>query len=605
MQAAIDITKAPRAKALPVEQIAAKFEPKMKVVLLRSFAALKDVMSAAKLSRAIEDRGVVAVYDLLDLVPAKTQAELMPVLQEAFQEGGRLIADLPKGAINESFSFNMLNSKTAERLRTYSFNLIKQVSDGTIKGIRESLRLSNIAGLNPRHTARQFRSDLGLTAKQVNAVDNYRKHLENLDRDALRRKLRDRRFDGTINRAIEEGNPLKPAQIDKLVGRYRERYIKYRSEVIARTESMRAVELANHESLAQAAEEGAVSDKLRRFWVFTRGERTRAAHKAIPRMNPNGVKVNERFVTPLGQLMYPRDPAGSAQNTVQCRCTVTYRMVSDINAKPPVSSKPAVKPDQPKEKPKRAPKPKVVGIKREWKEQSSPSEKKLNNAWKHVWGDRSAKFKTEGYVTSQDKKDLLDKFNFIGRDIHRMLEENPGLRGLKSPTGKTPPFSGLVFHNLKNLPSSKDPSRKGANGNYMHVSRVINIAGRQGNVNREGRLPILGKWSVSSANNDIRATVRHEFGHSLHSDGKVITKMEKKAKLRQSFEYIWGEVFEGRTKKEISGMISRYSLTNNREAFAECFAAFTDARYQDAPGYMLPGPLHDYFTKLLGSKKKV
>ena len=54
---------------------------------------------------------------------------------------------------------------------------------------------------------------------------------------ALTYDLRDHRFDATIRRAQREVVPLSQDRIEKMLGRYRERFIKYRAEVIARTES--------------------------------------------------------------------------------------------------------------------------------------------------------------------------------------------------------------------------------------------------------------------------------------------------------------------------------------------------------------------------------
>lgn len=67
---------------------------------------------------------------------------------------------------------------------------------------------------------------------------------------------------------------------------------------------------------AQAA--GVLPSNQRRFWVTARDERVRAAHRAVPIMNPNGVALGEPFKTPLGNAMHPPLEWG-------CRCRVYLR----------------------------------------------------------------------------------------------------------------------------------------------------------------------------------------------------------------------------------------------------------------------------------------
>jgi hypothetical protein len=86
--------------------------------------------------------------------------------------------------------------------------------------------------------------------------------------------------------------------------------------------------------------------RLRRFWVKTNDSRTRDAHRAVPDMNPEGVGMDEPYRTPLGPLMFPRDPNGSGANTIQCRCAERYALA---DAPAPASGtrarrKPAPKP---------------------------------------------------------------------------------------------------------------------------------------------------------------------------------------------------------------------------------------------------------------------
>ena len=104
--------------------------------------------------------------------------------------------------------------------------------------------------------------------------------------------------------------------------------------MIARTESMTAISVGQEEAIRQGVNSGAIQTvnrdgrELRGFWVATHDGRTRHAHLAIPGMNPKGVPVGVAFKTPLGPMMMPRDPDGTAANTIQCRCRKRWRWVA-------------------------------------------------------------------------------------------------------------------------------------------------------------------------------------------------------------------------------------------------------------------------------------
>ena len=54
----------------------------------------------------------------------------------------------------------------------------------------------------------------------------------------------------------------------------------------------------------------------------------RNSHLQIPGLNESGRGQNEKFITPLGPLLYPADPDGTAANVINCRCAVFARIVS-------------------------------------------------------------------------------------------------------------------------------------------------------------------------------------------------------------------------------------------------------------------------------------
>jgi len=249
---------------------------------------------------------------------------IVPELNAAIAESGRLsIGLLPAGALAAPFAFDILDPSVAPALSAHNAALVAEIGASTREAVVQNIYANIVAGNNPRKMARDFRDTLGLTSRQERAIRNYRRHLEEGSREALRASLRDRRFDSTVRRLID-GKKVDPVKVDAMVNAYRKRYIKYRSEVIARTEALRAMSMGEFESMKQADDKGKIDPEVRRFWQYRKDERTRAEHRQIPSMNPGGVRIQEAFQTPLGPLLYPRDPRGSAANVIQCRCILTY-----------------------------------------------------------------------------------------------------------------------------------------------------------------------------------------------------------------------------------------------------------------------------------------
>jgi hypothetical protein len=91
-------------------------------------------------------------------------------------------------------------------------------------------------------------------------------------------------------------------------------YSQNRAQVVARTELSAC---QNGGSLAAARLVG-VSTKQ---WLATGDNRTRPTHRDA---DGQQVPINEKFYVGVDLLDYPGDPAGSAAEIIQCRCTVTY-----------------------------------------------------------------------------------------------------------------------------------------------------------------------------------------------------------------------------------------------------------------------------------------
>lgn len=288
--------------------------------------------------KTIRDSNTLAQIEQLLLIGQETEALILSetaALQlgrlwgETFTLAADQTAKLVSDALNLTVNYDVVNERALAEMRRNQLRLIRQFTDKQRFATREALQDGIRRGINPRDMAREFRASIGLTDKQVRAVNNYRRMLGELDSTALRRKLRDGRFDRTVSRAIRDGKPLSRQQIDTMVGRYRERYIKYRSEVIARTESLRAVHAGTDEMYQQAFDSGTLRpDALVRVWDTSKDNRVRASHRAMDRQQR---LVGQPFETGLGNLMrFPGDPEAPPADSVNDRCAVTTRYKEDV-----------------------------------------------------------------------------------------------------------------------------------------------------------------------------------------------------------------------------------------------------------------------------------
>jgi hypothetical protein len=180
-------------------------------------------------------------------------------------------------------------------------------------------------GLAPIEQARELKRSIGLTQHQAQSVVNFRRQLERRSPAALQRQLRDRRYDSTLTRAIREDRPLTAAQIERQVDRYRERWIQYRAQTIAITESSAAASAADEELWRQAIESGEIgADELVNTWRTSGRANRRDSHIAMEgQQRPIGVP----FTSGDGNaLRFPGDPLAPASDRIRCYCVVSREL---------------------------------------------------------------------------------------------------------------------------------------------------------------------------------------------------------------------------------------------------------------------------------------
>lgn len=302
--------------------------------------SIRDQAVIQEITRALEVGNVERVLDLLQLDQA-TYEPLENEILQSFRQGGLTGADqvgkIPMQEGELVARFNIRAPEAEAWAAAMSSRLVVEIVDTQRDMLRETIRRGLADGRNPRSVALDIVGRLpkgakqrsggfiGLTWNHADWIYNARRELEELNPAYFERKLRDKRFDRTIAKAIRDEKPIPRDVIDNAIYRMQGRAEKYRGEVIARTESINALREGQQQAIQQSFETSDVLEKeVTRTWDSSGDSRTRTAHR-----NADGQTVvgwNEPFIVDGERLRYPGDQRGSASNTIQCRCRVIERI---------------------------------------------------------------------------------------------------------------------------------------------------------------------------------------------------------------------------------------------------------------------------------------
>lgn len=318
-----DLDKAaPRGERARIEQLIAGQEAGVRRAFRRF---LDDVRSRAvrrQVRLALERQGIDAALRVVDAHVARLGAILPRVFQAAgVAEGAALARQLDRAGV--AVSFDPSYPRAAALMRQNSLRFVREFGAAQREATRAALTEALQSGAGPIQTARAFCDSIGLTEYQRQVVANYRRALETGDASILTRDLRDRRFDASARRLLENGEPLGPRRIQRMVEQYRNRFLQLRGETIARTETQAVVNQARDEALAQTMDQADLPpDAVVQTWRATQDERTRDTHAA---MDGQQRSKGDPFVSPSGaRLLYPGDRSlgAPASEIVNCRCVL-------------------------------------------------------------------------------------------------------------------------------------------------------------------------------------------------------------------------------------------------------------------------------------------
>ncbi len=317
-----------------IEALIATAESAFQREFMAALRAIQGSISLDELAVLLEQARFAEAFQIISLAAAR----LGSVWVEQFVAAGVDTANFLT-AQDIVIGFDQTNTRAVRAMRANQLRLVTNFTEQQRRATQAALIDGIQRGENPREIARAFRNSIGLTEQQERWVRNYERQLRDLDRGALARELRDSRFDRTLRGAIDRGEPLSRAQIDKMVDRYRQRTLKLRSETIARTEGLRVAHEGTDEMYRQAIESGQLQpDQLIRIWategdhlVRDFGTGAQTSHRT---MHGQQRLVGEPFVSGAGNLTLHPGSFGVAEEDINCRCLVQTRIrtLSEIGA---------------------------------------------------------------------------------------------------------------------------------------------------------------------------------------------------------------------------------------------------------------------------------
>jgi hypothetical protein len=246
----------------------------------------------------------------------------MPILRNP--EGNRVV-----------FSWGVRNTPAEQVLRQHAAGLVDGLVGEQLGNVRAVLVDGIARGQNPRQTALSLVGKInprtrireggliGLTPSSVQTLDKIyvglRSGNEQAMRDYLGYALRDKRFDGHVRRALEQGGTVPADAVDRIVTAYSNRALKHRADNLALTETNIALTKAKSDAFQQQIDAGKLeAEDVTKTWGRSVSKEKRADHLA---MVGQTVPFSQLFTLPDGtQCTGPHDPNLPAHHLVGCKC---------------------------------------------------------------------------------------------------------------------------------------------------------------------------------------------------------------------------------------------------------------------------------------------
>lgn len=214
--------------------------------------------------------------------------EYRRILLKLFERGGEAQFNALLRKIDKPTAFSLKHPEAERWARTYAGRLVSGLTDESKRAIAQAIAEFIRLGVPPEEGARMLRGMLGLTPQSSRAVVNFQN------------ALRQRGFSDDYIRAKSD--------------EYSRRLLNHRARVVARTETIRAMQEGQRQSFTQAVEQGVLQpSRTRRQWVTAADERV--CPICAP-MDGQTTTLEEPWMTIEGPVQTPTD------THPQCRCAV-------------------------------------------------------------------------------------------------------------------------------------------------------------------------------------------------------------------------------------------------------------------------------------------
>ena len=230
-------------------------------------------------------------------ISAEARLPLQALLRETVARSAEAVLPATEAllGVDIAVQFGVVVPQALQAVETYVGTQIVEIGETTLRNVRDVVRRGVQEGRSMTQMMRDLEAFVGLTSRQTQALETLRQRL--LDAGKTR------------------------AQAQAAVGLAARLALQRRVEAIARTESIAAASMGQQGLWEDAQRQGTLDPaRFRRHWLVTPDDRLCTVTCApIPGMNPDGVRLDEPFQTPIGPVMFP--PAHP-----QCRCAVNGRV---------------------------------------------------------------------------------------------------------------------------------------------------------------------------------------------------------------------------------------------------------------------------------------
>ena len=263
-----------------LERLLAQAETRSRREFLRAVVRIRKGLPLAQLERAILAQNLQDAVDLVGFEPLVNAIAESRVVTDQVRAAGWFdgLRGLPPIMFRQPLlqlslaAQAQVNPHVVEAMDRQNLRRITAIIDETREAVRQTLQRGIQAGAPPREVARRLRAVVGLNTRQVTAVENFQARLAAQGRD--------------------------PAQIERMVARYASRQLKVRTEAIARTEVMTALQAGKRAQWDRVVREGVIqAEDWETEFVTASDERV------CPQCSPlDGTRA------PMGQTPLGQDP---------------------------------------------------------------------------------------------------------------------------------------------------------------------------------------------------------------------------------------------------------------------------------------------------------